>query len=95
MVTGDSQEEVIIFCYKQTELHHNIYHHHHNHIIKPVQFVEVEDGQENTEQVDENPDRVQHIVTVRSLRPRFRSYFLMSIIIKEREKYVERFKEII
>ena len=41
----------------------------------PVQFVEVEDGQENTKQVDENPDRVQHIVTVRSLRLSFRSYF--------------------
>ena len=25
VVTGDSQEEVIIFRYRQTELHHNIY----------------------------------------------------------------------
>ena len=25
VVTGDSQEEVIIFRYTQTELHHNIY----------------------------------------------------------------------
>ena len=52
--------------------HRHHHHHHHNHIIKPVQFVEVEDGQENTKQVDQNPDRVQHIVTVGSLRPRFR-----------------------
>ena len=48
-----------------------------------MQFVEVEDGQENTEQVDQNPDRVQHIVTVGSLRPRFRSYFVMSVFIRE------------
>ena len=41
-------------------------------LTSPVQFVEVEDGQENTKQVDQNPDRVQHIVTVGSLRPRFR-----------------------
>ena len=53
--------------------------------VKPVQFVEVEDGQENTKQVDQDPDCVQHIVTVRSLRPRFRSYFLMSVIIRERK----------
>ena len=53
--------------------------HHPHHIIKPVQFVEVEDGQEDTKQVDQNPDRVQHIVTVGSLRPRFRSYFLMCV----------------
>ena len=25
VVTGDSQEEVMIFRYRQTELHHNIY----------------------------------------------------------------------
>ena len=50
-------------------------------LTSPVQFVEVEDGKKNTEQVDQNPDRVQHIVTVRSLRPRFRSYFLMTVII--------------
>ena len=56
---------------------------YHHHIIKPVQLVEVEDGQEDTKQVDQNPDRVQHIVTVGSLRPRFRSYFLISIIIRE------------
>ena len=64
---------------------HHDRHHHHHHIIKPVQFVEVEDGQEDTKQVDQNPDRVQHIVTVGSLRPRFRSYFLISIIIRERK----------
>ena len=29
VVTGDSQEEVMIFRYRQT-LHHNIYHHHHH-----------------------------------------------------------------
>ena len=34
----------------------------------PVQLVEVEDGQEDTEEVDQDPDGIQHIVTIRSLR---------------------------
>ena len=33
----------------------------------PVQLVEVEDGEEDAEQVDQDPDRIQHIVTIRSL----------------------------
>ena len=33
----------------------------------PVQLVEVEDGQEDAEQVDQDPDSIQHIVTIRSL----------------------------
>ena len=33
----------------------------------PVQLVEVEDGQEDAEQVDQDPDRIQYIVTIRSL----------------------------
>ena len=32
VVTGDSQEEVIIFRYRQTELHHNIYININNNI---------------------------------------------------------------
>ena len=32
-----------------------------------MQLVEVEDGQEDAEQVDQDPDRIQHIVTIRSL----------------------------
>ena len=33
-----------------------------------MQLVEVEDGKEDAEQVDQDPDRIQHIVTIRSLR---------------------------
>ena len=33
-----------------------------------MQLVQVEDGQEDAEQVDQDPDRIQHIVTIRSLR---------------------------
>ena len=33
VVTGDSQEEVMIFRYRQTELHHNIYIYHDHHFL--------------------------------------------------------------
>ena len=33
----------------------------------PVQLVEVEDGQEDAKEVDQDPDGIQHIVTIRSL----------------------------
>ena len=32
-----------------------------------MQLVEVEDGEEDAEEVDQDPDGIQHIVTIRSL----------------------------
>ena len=34
---------------------------------EPVQLVEVEDGEEDAEKVDQDPDSIQHIVSVRAL----------------------------
>ena len=34
---------------------------------EPVQLVEVEDGEEDAEKVDQDPDGIQHIVTIWSL----------------------------
>ena len=47
-------------------------------ILKPVQLVQMEDGEHDRQDVDENPDGVQHIVAVRTLRPRLRIFFRSS-----------------
>ena len=44
-------------------------------ILKPVQLVQMEDGEHDCQGVDEDPDGVQHIVAVRTLRPRVRIFF--------------------
>ena len=44
-------------------------------ILKPVQLVQMEDGEHDRQDVDEDPDGVQHIVAVRTLRPRLRIFF--------------------
>ena len=44
-------------------------------ILKPVQLVQMEDGEHDRQDVNEDPDGVQHIVAVRTLRPRSRIYF--------------------
>ena len=44
-------------------------------IIQPVQLVQMEDGEHDCQDVDEDPDGVQHIVAVRTLRPRLRIFF--------------------
>ena len=44
-------------------------------ILKPVQLVQMEDGEHDCQDVDEDPDGVQHIVAVRTLRPRVRIFF--------------------
>ena len=36
-----------------------------------MQLVEVEDGEEDAEEVDQDPDGIQHIVPIRSLRKNF------------------------
>ena len=33
-----------------------------------VEFSQVEDGQHNTEKIDEDPDSIQHIVAIRALQ---------------------------
>ena len=37
-----------------------------------MKLVEVEDGEEDAEKVDQDPDGIQHIVTIWSLRSRIR-----------------------
>ena len=44
-------------------------------ILKPVQLVQMEDGEHDRQDVDKDPDGVQHIVAVRTLRPRLRIFF--------------------
>ena len=39
-------------------------------LLQPVQLVQMEDGEHDRQDVDQDPDGVQHIVAVRTLRPR-------------------------
>ena len=44
-------------------------------LLQPVQLVQMEDGEHDCQDVDKDPDGVQHIVAVRTLRPRVRISF--------------------
>ena len=44
-------------------------------LLQPVQLVQMEDGEHDRQDVDQDPDGVQHIVAVRTLRPRVGIFF--------------------